>query len=862
MKKILKNRYFLGTILTSIVYIIYLWIAKIAPFGDNSILKCDLYQQYVNFFCYLKQVLLNGKSIMMSWNLGLANNFYTTFVYYLASPLNLLVVFFNEKNMYVFIELLTYIKLVLIFNTMMLYISKVWNYKKIDSILFSLFYTFSSYVISYLFHIMWLDALYMLPIILIFVEEYIKGGKAYKITISTAYTLLVNYYMGFIVSFFAGVYFIARFIIENKINREFILKFVKKLSIFLLALVLAFGISMIVLLPSFMQLKGNISSTTQIFEFNKEKIELFSNVIFNNYNYMFTQKACLIFSSTFILVLIPLFYMNKSITQKEKIVMSLVIIFLLLPVVSPLLNKFFHCMTVPNCFNYRYSFVLIFTLILISFRAYQNKDKIKKLHFFISGMVFLILTLIEITLNEKGVLTTDGFIVSSSSIIISMITYILFFGVFAINCFSESVKLKNASTILLIVITIVDLTISIKSYQKSNIDPYFTVETVKQYDSVMEKILNKIECKETDRIIFVPDMYGSNMSMKYGYSNIGFFSSARNKETIQNMYKLGYNIQRADGLWITSYSGTWFNYSLAGVKYYITKEKLSDNEIYGFIYEDCIDEQYFVYKCVNSLPFGYYVSDNIETTNSNPFEIQNNILNDYGEKNQDKERYFYTIDNTTEVAKVNKNVYNKMLYSDTENKYIEKVEIEYEIQAKKDIDIYVYSDINLQIYENEKAKFQKYADLWSIESGVKQITHLNAGESYNFTLEVDKEKYNTDEIYLYAIDNEKATQKINKKTSNSFKIEEINSNGVVGKTRFENSGYLCLEIAYDDGWRAYVDGKQSPVQPLYGSYAGIKVPEGEHEVRIYYIPRYLKLSFLITIISLLVTIILIYKKKL
>ena len=94
MKKLLKNKYIIVTFLCIILYMMYIKMMKIFPFGENSILKSDLYQQYINFFCYLREVLLHGKSIVISWNLGLANNFYTTFAYYLMSPLNIFVVFF------------------------------------------------------------------------------------------------------------------------------------------------------------------------------------------------------------------------------------------------------------------------------------------------------------------------------------------------------------------------------------------------------------------------------------------------------------------------------------------------------------------------------------------------------------------------------------------------------------------------------------------------------------------------------------------------------------------------------------------------------------------------------------------------
>ena len=73
--KFFKSRYTILTLLIIVMYIIYLIIINVVPFGDKTILKSDAYQQYLNFFCYFREVLLHGKSLLMSWNLGLGNNF-------------------------------------------------------------------------------------------------------------------------------------------------------------------------------------------------------------------------------------------------------------------------------------------------------------------------------------------------------------------------------------------------------------------------------------------------------------------------------------------------------------------------------------------------------------------------------------------------------------------------------------------------------------------------------------------------------------------------------------------------------------------------------------------------------------------
>ena len=172
--KIIKSKYFIGTILTIILYLIYLAIAKIAPFGENSILKSDLYKQYAEFLAYYKDVLTGKGSLFMSWNMGMGNNFYTTFAYYLVSPLNLLVVFFSKENINTFVIIATLLKLILIYNSMIAFLEYRFKNKSKSAILFALAYTFSTYTIQYLFHIMWLDAIYMLPLMCIGVEKIFK----------------------------------------------------------------------------------------------------------------------------------------------------------------------------------------------------------------------------------------------------------------------------------------------------------------------------------------------------------------------------------------------------------------------------------------------------------------------------------------------------------------------------------------------------------------------------------------------------------------------------------------------------------------------------------------------------------------
>ena len=181
---------------------------------------------------------------------------------------------------------------------------------------------------------------------------------------------------------------------------------------------------------------------------------------------MFTQKSCFAFSSTLITLLLPMYYLNKNICKREKFAFSSIILFLLLPIISPFLNKMWHAFTVPNCFNYRYSFALIFILILMGARVLQNNEYCKKWHFLISSIIFGVLTLTEIIFLRKGYLVSDNYTVINESIVLSFFVYLLLMCITYIYFFCKN--LKKESFVLIFIVVVFDLLIGAKSGQNNN----------------------------------------------------------------------------------------------------------------------------------------------------------------------------------------------------------------------------------------------------------------------------------------------------------------------------------------------------------------------------------------------------------
>lgn len=855
--KIIKSKYFIGTILTIILYLIYLAIAKIAPFGENSILKSDLYKQYAEFLAYYKDVLTGKGSLFMSWNMGMGNNFYTTFAYYLVSPINLLVVFFSKENINTFVIITTLLKLILIYNSMIAFLEHRFKNKSKSAILFALAYTFSTYTIQYLFHIMWLDAIYMLPLMCIGVEKYLKDNKISTFIIISALNMLFNYYLGFITILFSGIYFIVRLIEQENITLK---SKITKFTVFVIGCIISFGISMILFLPSFMQVKGTMKLQNRLLEIHKKEFLNYFNILFNNHNQELEQQSGLIFSSTLTLILVPLYFTNKNISKKSRILSVLLIIFMALPVISPILNKIWHGMTTPNCFYYRYAFCLIFYLNMIAYQDFINREKISKKALLIEITLFLLILVGEILLIKKGIwsnrkLQINSVIISATTLITTIILLYL--------QKSDKIRnniLKNIIKILITAICVIDIGISMNSYNTTNPDNYFTLKSVHKYDNVINRILPPETDRHQERIIFNPDDNSFNLSMKYDYSSIDYFTSSRNRTTLRNMYSLGYNVQRETALWITSDSGDWFNYSLAGVKYIITREKLeNDNKIYGYEYKGKYGE-FNIYETQNTLPFAYITNSNQQPEEVddpfyeqtiNPFEIQNNILKSIQNSDED---YIENIKNEqSKIIKSEKNIVK------TDKEY----EITYNVEALQNISIALFSDSNLELYKNNKKILKDYSNIWERETGIRQIVNLEKGQKYTFKITQKIEKYdsNNNNIKIYVLNNNKIEKAIEHAKKLQTQKVTLEKDTIKANIESEKEEYLTFQIPFDSGWRATINGKNTEIVKMNGAFLGVKLQKGNNEIKLTYIPRYFKVSALLSLINLILLLLIIYFEK-
>ncbi|MDG2305396.1 MAG: hypothetical protein P8R42_12260, partial [Candidatus Binatia bacterium] len=70
------------------------------------------------------------------------------------------------------------------------------------------------------------------------------------------------------------------------------------------------------------------------------------------------------------------------------------------------------------------------------------------------------------------------------------------------------------------------------------------------------------------------------------------------------------------------------------------------------------------------------------------------------------------------------------------------------------------------------------------------------------------------------------------------------------RTASETSNLLLISRLFDPGWRATIDGSPASLLPANGALQALAVPEGAHEVEIYYSPGSVGLGLALSLLSL------------
>lgn len=253
-----------------VVMIIIFAQRGIFPFGEESFLRTDMYHQYAPFFSEFQYKLTHGGSLLYSWDIGMGVNFSALYAYYLASPLNWLLIL-CPKNL--IIEFMTYsivLKIGLCGLTFAYYLRKHCNTSDFGVAFFGIFYALSGYMAAYSWNIMWLDCILLFPLIMLGLEMLVKEKKCLLYCTALGMSILSNYYISIMICIFMVIYFVVLLILEKK---KSIVDYAWNIVHFGIYSLVAGGLAAVVLLPEIYALQTTASSN---FNFPKTVTSYFS----------------------------------------------------------------------------------------------------------------------------------------------------------------------------------------------------------------------------------------------------------------------------------------------------------------------------------------------------------------------------------------------------------------------------------------------------------------------------------------------------------------------------------------------------------------------------------------------------------
>ena len=867
-KKIKENYIFiLSFILPMVIMFVVFTALGVGFIGDKTIVSSDMYTQYVAYFGKFKDILSGDGSIFYSFNKSIGGNNIGLFAYYLASPLNLLLILFPKSAIGEFIFIIYLIKIGLASLCFSLYISKVYKKKDLFVVIFSLCYALMSYNICFQMNIMWMDGMMLLPLVALGIEEIILKGK-YKLYMIVLFMVVVsNYYIGYMICIFSVVYFFYKSIIYKKISLPRTFKF--------------FGASFITGgLASFLLIPVLISLSTGKADFNlfseaitiKQNLSSFLSKLFiGSYNMGQVMKSPTnIYCSVMVAELLMLYFFNKEINIRNKIASLIVMVFIALSFFISTFILLWHGFDYPIGFQYRNSFIFCFFIITL---AYECWLKIKRSNFngLIITVLFFAVASIYVSYGEYDYLDTNKIV---STFIISL-CYIIVFMI--------CIKFNGISKIILPLISLLVITeFTLNAYLSMKNIKYIDKAHIGEYIETVSPLIEEVKSLN-DNFYRIEQVYRNtlNDSMLLNYNGLGHSSSANEESTGRLIKNFGFKTSTINEIYNM---GTTIPIdSILGIKYLISMEepeffkcyKYKQNMFYNKIKTE---GNYAVYQNPYALPIAFMVNEALESTKSNEaknkFAYNNDILKSMVNENYDIYKELNVTDiklnNLSEVKYDDETVYQKEIKG-------VKATIELTLKAHEYGPVYMF----LKSSEYENGFSSKKSNI-SSQNGVSITVNSNVkydqftGHGYNIqfigtyhkdeeiTIEISvlNDSFSLDEVQLYYCDMDRF-QDIYKNLSYNIIENTIYKDGYIkGDIKVTaDKTLMYTSIPYDEGWNLKVDGEEYDYFKILNGLIGVKLQPGEHKIEFKYKLPGLRLGIGISIFSLGILILAFKNKK-
>ena len=831
----------LAMAITAVFMLAIMIIMDITPFGTDSFTLVDSIHQYIPFFSDYQDKLLTGKNLFYTWDVGLGQNFQSLFLYYMASPLNLIIVFFTRRGIVTMFSVLVAVKIVISAGTFGYLLSRhrggADNSLMITSL--SLFYALNNYMCGYYWNLMWLDCIMIFPLIILGFERMMEKRDIRLYVLALFYSMFCNYYISFIICIFLVLWFLAT-------GHKDVRKFFKDGLIFAGTSVLAASMSALSLIMAYLAITKTASSGTDIpkWDFYQNFFELIK------YQFVFARPINMdsfdgnanLYCGMLPYVLIFVFIFSNRFSVAERVRKILLLAVMLFSMNQQLMNFIWHGFHnqygIPN----RFSFLYIFTILYIAYDVItelNEKQTVSIILAVISASIILGYTYYKVDFDSS--INPKVMMIASAALIL---VYAL---LLSTNDIKGSARVVFDVIMASVMMVEVLLNAGFGFAKHGGADGEYYL----QYSYTMQETVSEVEklANVKGLTFYRSDIVSPIMLDENTYANlksIGTFCTTVRGDMVDAMNHLGFYTGANEYLFLGSNPVT---NDLLGVRYIYLRDGdfYPAEEDYNLVYNS---DRNRVLENKNAMSLAYGVDEALENWDTNTNDAAK-VLNDFAYKSSgvgevlEEVNPVYAVSGENCEPEYSSDSPNTIFYSGGEGDTI-TINATMVVSDKGRYMVNIRANYleNMVYYLNdeEQASGRYFTQLFD-------MGELNPGDIVRFKLEFN-DGYSSEgsvSMFMSMLNKDNLTKLRGALQKNEMYVTDLSDNEVIGTVNMGQNQYLFTTIPYDEGWRAYVDGEEVDVEETGDGFLAIWPDAGQHEIVLRFVPQGFKLGLLISI---------------
>lgn len=825
---------------------------KVHPLGPTSLLTCDLFHQYAPILAEIRSKILSGESLFYTWNMGAGTNFWPVLSYNGASPLNLILLLFPQAYLSDGITLLILIRTGLsgLFFSLLIYRKD--GHEGPSVLALSTAYALCGYVLAYFWALMWMDAVVLLPLVVLGLWKIFIGEKPRLYVAALFLLIFSNFYFGFFVSIFL-LLFAPVLYMEARQKSVFAIRSLPAMLRFAGYSILSAGMTAVLLLPTVLALKTTAAAA--------DTLSLTPDLSFTFFDFLsrfllhadpvIREGLPNVYCSVVILLLIILYALCRTIPFSLRVASMGLAFILYISMDSQVLNFFWHGMHYTNQIPYRQAFLMCFLLLYMASQTMQHMDGLTRNKVFYAGAAVLVY-LVLLDRSQSAEIQKNYWLIYGSAAFVIVYTAVL-------SGFFASEKGRRWAQKAFLYAVILELFFA-SEFALANLEKMEHLTYAPAYGQFQEEIHSDLAAADGgsfSRAILLPALTGNDGAL-YHVKTTTVFASTTPEKYVQFMGSLGFANNRkyevnAEGL-------TEVSARLLGIRHTVqftggqsvqestmTGTSAYSAAVLGTASTDASaksDVMYSGYTITTDdkvLPLGFFVPSEGILTELNlglsPFEQTNALMESMGVQPAYQKSTLKLISSSNIIQTQDADYYLIQTSGQTSS-----------ISLTTDSN---FLGKEVLLYPGTRQKLTVRVTRMNRSTGANSVTVLtslpgqiiNCGkspesvdETITIQLVISSAETETFPIYCYSIDTEALDAATQTLSSQPLTVTSFDTTHIAGSVDFAKDGSLFTSIPYDAGWTVKIDGTAVKTQAAYGALLSVPVSGGFHEITFSYQP--------------------------